>query len=151
MAYPNSYYPPQPTTYAPPAMPTTVIGPQFCAPYPVDLTMVKKVMTIADGNFVVTDVNGNLVFKVKGSIMSLHDRCVLLDAAGHPLVILRRKGGQSTGKVLDSADRVEAELIYPIGRLSLIRPIDSLRSQPICVENERKEIENEREEGENER
>ncbi|WVZ07195.1 hypothetical protein V8G54_020541 [Vigna mungo] len=92
MAYPNSYYPPQPTTYAPmPAMPTTVIGPQFCAPYPMDLAVVKKVMTIADGNFVVTDVNGNLVFKVKGSIMSLHDRRVLLDAAGHPLVTLRRK------------------------------------------------------------
>ncbi|KOM31953.1 hypothetical protein LR48_Vigan01g150900 [Vigna angularis] len=38
------------------------------------------------------------------------------------------EGGQPTGKVVDSADRVEAKLIYPIGCLSLIRPIGSLRS-----------------------
>ncbi|XP_047180107.1 protein LURP-one-related 10-like [Vigna umbellata] len=124
MAYPNPHYPPQPTTSVPmPAVPTTVIGPQFCAPYPVDLAVVKKVMTIADGNFVVTDVNGNLVFKVKGSIMSLHDRRVLLDAAGHPLVTLRRK-------MMTAHDRWQAfrgestdakDLIFSLKRSSFIQ------------------------------
>lgn len=95
MAYPNPYQPhqqPLPSASAPmPALPTAVIGPQYCAPYPVDLAVVQKVMTLADGSFVVTDVNGNVVFKVKGSIMSLRDRRVLIDAAGNPIVTLRRK------------------------------------------------------------
>lgn len=94
MAYPNPYVQQQPQASASvpmPAVPTTVIGPQYCAPYPVDLAVVKKVMTISDGNFVVTDVNGNVVFKVKGSLMTLRDRRVLVDAAGHPIVTLRRK------------------------------------------------------------
>lgn len=92
MAYPNPYpAQPYPSASAPmPAVPSAVIGPQFCAPYPVDLAVVKKVMTISD-NFVVTDVNGNIVFKVKGSLATLRDRRVLLDAAGNPLVTLRRK------------------------------------------------------------
>ncbi|BAT83978.1 hypothetical protein VIGAN_04123600 [Vigna angularis var. angularis] len=124
MAYPNPHYPPQPTTSVPmPAVPTTVIGPQFCAPYPVDLAVVKKVMSIADGNFVVTDVNGNVVFKVKGSLMTLRDRRVLLDAAGHPLVTLRRK-------MMTAHDRWQAfrgestddkDLIFSLKRSSLIQ------------------------------
>ncbi|KAL5550680.1 hypothetical protein UlMin_000856 [Ulmus minor] len=68
-----------------------VVGPHFCAPYPVDLIMTKKLMTLAEGSFAVTDVNGNLMFKVKGSIFSLHDRRVLLDAAGNPIISLRQK------------------------------------------------------------
>ena len=68
-----------------------VIGAQYCAPYPVDLSIVQKVMSISDGNFVVADVQGNVVFKVKGSLMTLRDRRVLIDAAGNPIVTLRRK------------------------------------------------------------
>ncbi|MCI81390.1 protein LURP-one-related 15-like, partial [Trifolium medium] len=73
------------------ALPTTIIGPQYCAPYPLDLTIVKKVMTVSDGNFAVTDVNGKIVFKVKGSLLTLRDRRVLVDAAGKPITTLRRK------------------------------------------------------------
>ncbi|XP_027925804.1 protein LURP-one-related 10-like [Vigna unguiculata] len=123
MAYPNPHYPPQPTTSAPmPALPTTVIGPQFCAPYPVDLAVVMKVMTLAD-NFVVTDVNGNVVFKVKGSLMTLRDRRVLIDAAGQPIVTLRRK-------MMTAHDRWQAfrgesteakDLIFSVKRSSFIQ------------------------------
>ncbi|CAJ1809866.1 unnamed protein product [Sphenostylis stenocarpa] len=126
MAYPNPYYPaePQPSASAlMPALPTTVIGPQFCAPYPVDLAVVKKVMTISDGNFVVADVNGKVVFKVKGSLMTLRDRRVLVDATGHPLVTLRRK-------IMSAHDRWQAfrgesteakDLIFSLKRSSLIQ------------------------------
>jgi hypothetical protein len=86
MAY--SYQPSAPPM---PALPTTIIGPQYCAPYPMDLAIVKKVLTISDGNFAVTDVNGNIVFKVKGSFLTLRDRRVLVDAAGYPITTLRRK------------------------------------------------------------
>jgi len=90
MAYP---YQPQPYASAPPmpAQPTAIFGQQYCAPYPVDLAVVKKVMTISDGNFAVTDVNGNIVFKVNGSLLTLRDRRVLVDAAGYPIATLRRK------------------------------------------------------------
>ncbi|XP_062094849.1 uncharacterized protein LOC133800800 isoform X3 [Humulus lupulus] len=68
-----------------------IVGPQYCASYPVDLAIVQKVLTITDGNFGVTDVNGNLIFKVKGFLLSLRDRRVLLDAAGRPIITLREK------------------------------------------------------------
>jgi hypothetical protein len=85
-------YPYQPSASAPmPALPTTIIGPQYCAPYPLDLAVVKKVMSVSDGNFAVTDVNGNIVFKVKGSLLTLRDRRVLVDASGNPIATLRRK------------------------------------------------------------
>ncbi|EXB42396.1 hypothetical protein L484_021991 [Morus notabilis] len=72
--------------YATPSGPPTgnpiaVVGPQFCAPYPVDLIIAKKLMTLAEGSFTVSDVNGNIMFKVKGSVFSLHDRRLLVDAA----------------------------------------------------------------------
>ncbi|KAL4309412.1 hypothetical protein GQ457_01G024040 [Hibiscus cannabinus] len=44
-------------------------------------------MTITDGNFVVTDVNGNILFK----FLSLHGRRVLVDGAGNPIVTLKLK------------------------------------------------------------
>jgi hypothetical protein len=73
------------------ASPVPIISPQYCAPYPVDLAIVRKVLTISDGNFVVTDVNGTVVFKVKGKILTIRDRRVLLDGAGNPIFTLRQK------------------------------------------------------------
>lgn len=72
-------------------LPVVVISPQFCAPTPVDLIMVRKLISITDGNFAVADVNGNLMFKVKGKLLSVHDRRVLLDSQGNPIVSLRQK------------------------------------------------------------
>lgn len=89
MAYP---YQPQPSPSDPMLpLPASIYGPQYCAPYAIDLAIVRKVMTISDGNFAVTDVNGNMVFNVKGSLVTLRDRRVLLDAAGNPITTLRRK------------------------------------------------------------
>ncbi|KAK3017495.1 hypothetical protein RJ639_005999 [Escallonia herrerae] len=78
-------------SYVPTGNPVAVISPQFCAPYPVDLTIVRKVMTLSDGNFAVTDVNGNIMFKVKGKLLSIRDRRVLLDASDRPVVSLQQK------------------------------------------------------------
>ncbi|AES79764.1 putative tubby-like domain-containing protein [Medicago truncatula] len=120
MAYP---YQPQPSSSAPmPPLPTTIIGPQYCTPYPVELAVVKKVMTIAD-NLTVTDVNGNIVFKVKGSVFTIRDHRVLVDAAGNPIITLRRK-------ILTMHDRWEAyrgqstnakDLIFTLKRSSLMQ------------------------------
>ncbi|PWA47394.1 hypothetical protein CTI12_AA499700 [Artemisia annua] len=61
--------------------PDIIVSPQFRAPYPVDLTITRKVVSLSLGNFYVTDVNGNVVSKVKPKKISLHDRRSLLDAA----------------------------------------------------------------------
>ncbi|PIA39962.1 hypothetical protein AQUCO_02600423v1 [Aquilegia coerulea] len=85
---------PMPNPTPPPPLascPVTVIGQQFCAPYPVDLTISEKSLSIGEGNFTVTDVNGNIIFQVKGVMFSLFDKRVLRDVAGNPLVTLRQK------------------------------------------------------------
>lgn len=80
-----------PTMSAPPyPAPMAVVGPQYCCPYVVDLAIIRKVMTVAD-KFTVMDINGNIVFKLQASLLTLHDHRVLLDAAQNPVVTLRRK------------------------------------------------------------
>ncbi|KAI4353500.1 hypothetical protein L6164_002445 [Bauhinia variegata] len=107
---------------APLAVPAAIISPQFCAAYPVDLAVVRKVLTLAD-NFSVTDINGNIMFKLKGSLLSLHDHRVLLDAAGNPIVTLRRK-------IMTAHDRWQAfrgestepkDLIFSLKRSSMFQ------------------------------
>lgn len=80
------YYAPVPVAY-----PIAIVGPHFCSPHPVDLAITRKVLTITDGNFVVTDVNANFIFRVKGSLLTLHGRRLILDAAGNPIITLRQK------------------------------------------------------------
>uniref|UniRef100_A0A803QFA7 PPM-type phosphatase domain-containing protein n=1 Tax=Cannabis sativa TaxID=3483 RepID=A0A803QFA7_CANSA len=48
----------------PMANPIAVVSPHFCAPYPVDLIIAKKLMTLSEGSFAVTDVNGAVMFKI---------------------------------------------------------------------------------------
>ncbi|KAM5560609.1 protein LURP-one-related 15 [Rosa sericea] len=56
-------------------MAQAIISPHFCSPYPVDLGIIRQVLS---GNFSVKDVNGNIVFKVKGAFLSLRERRVLV-------------------------------------------------------------------------
>ncbi|XP_076897858.1 protein LURP-one-related 15-like [Bidens hawaiensis] len=81
------------TSYTPAQIsnPVTVVSPNFLTPYPVDLIIVRKLLSLSDGNFAVTDVNGNIVFKVKGEPLSFHERRVLLDAAGNPIISFQMK------------------------------------------------------------
>ncbi|KAK0583790.1 hypothetical protein LWI29_003099 [Acer saccharum] len=113
-------YPPGPP---PPPNPVSIIGPQYCAPYPVDLAIVRKVMTITDGNFVVQDINGNVLFKVKGALMSIHDRHVLLDAAGKPLVTLRQKimSAHDRWQVFRGESTDSKDLIFTAKRSSMFQ------------------------------
>ncbi|KAK7287158.1 hypothetical protein RIF29_00245 [Crotalaria pallida] len=124
-----AYYQSQLQLMPAPAAPTlpgpiTVLGPQYCAPYPVDLTIVSnKVFGVGGDNFAVKDINGNVIFKVKSSLMTLRDHRLLLDAAGNPIVTLRRK-------LMTAHDRWQAfrgdskdptDLIFTLKRSSLIQ------------------------------
>ncbi|KAD4584962.1 hypothetical protein R6Q59_036304 [Mikania micrantha] len=81
-------YPPAPAQ--PPAA-VSVVGPNFLAPYPIDLTVVEKLLSLSDGAFSVTDLHGNVMFKVKGKHLSLHDRRILIDATGNPILSFQKK------------------------------------------------------------
>lgn len=74
-----------------PTAAVAVVGPQFCVGHPVELIMTRKMMTLKDGTFGVTDVDEKLVFQIRGKFLSLHDRRVLLDAAANPLLTFQMK------------------------------------------------------------
>ncbi|XP_043724092.1 protein LURP-one-related 15-like [Telopea speciosissima] len=101
----------------------TVVGPQFCAPYPVDLTIVRKVLSIGEGNFSVADVNGNIIFKVKNTLFSLHDRRVLLDANSNPLLSIRKKilSAHSRWEVFRGDSSDSNDLLFSAKRSSLFQ------------------------------
>ncbi|KAG5550711.1 hypothetical protein RHGRI_015611 [Rhododendron griersonianum] len=79
------------SSYLPSVHPVAIISRQFCAPYPVDITIASKLLTINKGNFTATDVNGNVMFRIKGRFFTLHGRHILLDAAGNPMLTLQHK------------------------------------------------------------
>ncbi|KAL8153630.1 hypothetical protein V2J09_011390 [Rumex salicifolius] len=78
-------------SFTPLQNPVVVVGPQYLAPYPADLVVTKKLMTLREGQFNVTDVQGNVMFSVKGSVFSIHDQRVVHDAGGVPILCLRQK------------------------------------------------------------
>ncbi|KAJ0088385.1 hypothetical protein Patl1_31488 [Pistacia atlantica] len=126
MAQPSSHL--QPTPPAPNAYssPVSIIGPQFCAPYPLDLAIVRKAPALSDGNFAVTDINGNILFKVKGKLLSLHDKRVLLDGAGNALLIsLHEKWHVFRGDSTDFKD-----LLFTVRRSSVIQLKTTLK---VCL------------------
>ncbi|XP_012838316.1 PREDICTED: protein LURP-one-related 10-like isoform X2 [Erythranthe guttata] len=68
-----------------------VISRDFCLSEDVHLTVVRKVVSLTDGNFIVKDDKGNIVFNVIDKLFTLHDRHVLLDARGTPIVTFKKK------------------------------------------------------------
>eukprot|EP01018_Ginkgo_biloba_P000288 Gb_02701 [translate_table: standard] len=68
-----------------------IVGQHFCAPYPVELTVQKKVISLSGGDFTVTDYNGNAILRVDGRVLSLRDKRVLQDISGNPLVTMKAK------------------------------------------------------------
>lgn len=68
-----------------------VVNEQFCSPFPVELTVSKKVVSLSGGSFQITDPDGKILFKMDGHALSVRDKCVLLDAEGCPLLCARKK------------------------------------------------------------
>ncbi|KAJ7947169.1 Protein LURP-one-related 15 [Quillaja saponaria] len=73
------------------ASPISVINSNYCSSDTVNFDIVRKVMKVGSGNFVVTNVNDETIFKVKAFIFTLHDRRILFDSAGNPIVTLYKK------------------------------------------------------------
>ncbi|PON94382.1 LURP1-related protein domain containing protein [Trema orientale] len=118
MALPAASYPPPPV-----ANPIAVVGSQLLAPYPVDLIMVKKLMTLAEGTFTVTDIKGSIMLKAKGSIFSIHDRRTQLDASNNPIILLQQKimSMHRRWQVYGGVSSDSKDLLFPAKKPSLIQ------------------------------
>ncbi|KAL3617401.1 hypothetical protein CASFOL_037722 [Castilleja foliolosa] len=112
---------------APPPMQTgvsvSVVAPHFQVGYPVDLTIQKKTMSLAEGGFGVTDINGNIMFTVKGKIFSLHDRRVLIDAVGNPLITFQQKllTAHRRWQVFRGESTDSSNLLFSVRKSSIIQ------------------------------
>ncbi|KAM1386797.1 hypothetical protein PS1_033218 [Malus domestica] len=101
-----------------------IISPHFCSSHSMDLAIVRKVLTIREGNFVVTDITGNMIFKVRGSLLfSLHDRRVLLDTAGYPIITLRKKltSAHDRWQVYRGDSKETRDLIFSAKKSSVVQ------------------------------
>ncbi|KAK9920299.1 hypothetical protein M0R45_028857 [Rubus argutus] len=101
-------------------MAKAIIGPHFCSPYPVDLGIVRQVLS---GDFAVKDINGNTVFKVKEAFLSLRDRRVLVDAHGYPIVTLQKKllSTHHRWKVYRGDSTDSSNLVFSVKKSSMLQ------------------------------
>jgi LURP-one-related len=70
-------------------VPMAIVGPQYCVPCDVELIATEKVFFIGNAN--VKDTNGNLLLKVKGRFLGIHDKRWLCDANDVKIVTLQAK------------------------------------------------------------
>ncbi|KAI3759922.1 hypothetical protein L1987_50309 [Smallanthus sonchifolius] len=71
--------------------PICVVSPQFVSPNLIHMLSGKKLLTLSDGNFGVTDANGNLLFKLKGKLLSVRGKRLLVDAIGNRILTFQKK------------------------------------------------------------
>ncbi|GMY25642.1 protein LURP-one-related 15-like [Fagus crenata] len=104
--------------------PVPIIGVEYCASAdPLQLVMVKEILHISNGNFEVKDSVDNVVFKVKGKIATLRDRRVLYDAAGNPIVTIRRKipSLHERWEVFKGESAKSRDLIFSVKRSAMVQ------------------------------
>ncbi|KAL8206038.1 hypothetical protein R6Q57_009589 [Mikania cordata] len=77
----------QPCDQAFPNNQVSVIGSQFIVPHPFEVMFVRN----PSGDHLITDVNHNIMFKVKRRSTSYHEQRLLLDADDIPLVLIHKK------------------------------------------------------------
>lgn len=53
--------------------------------------MVRDKIASQYGNFVIGDVNGNMMFQVKKPGFGLHKKMILLDSSGSPVLTMKEK------------------------------------------------------------
>ncbi|KAD3067607.1 hypothetical protein E3N88_35487 [Mikania micrantha] len=69
-----------------------VVDAQFIEPYTVDLAVQRKpAVANLNGNFTIIDVSGNMMFKIKDTLFSFHDRHILYDANEKPVLTFKKK------------------------------------------------------------
>jgi len=131
----QSYFPfqsqsqPQPQNLAGPNIRTVaVVGQQFCVPYPIELTVQKKVISFSGGDFNVLDSNGNLFLSVDGRVLSLRDKRILRDQQGNLLLTMKKKllSLHETWEAYRGEGTKQENLIFTAGKSTLFQLRTSL-------------------------
>ncbi|KAJ6325021.1 hypothetical protein OIU76_012163 [Salix suchowensis] len=78
--------------------PVSVVGESYCAPYPLELIVRKKIKKLSNAQFEVFDLSGNLLLQIDGGVWNFQLKRVLRDPAGFPILTMRGKAhaGEST-------------------------------------------------------
>ena len=74
-----------------PHNPQSIVGSQYCAPYPTTFFVKDKLLSWSGGDVTIFDGQGGVAFTVDGKAMSFRGSRVLKDAAGSPVCALRAK------------------------------------------------------------
>ncbi|CAL5079348.1 unnamed protein product [Urochloa decumbens] len=103
--------------------PVPVVAPHFCAPYVVQLS-IKEKFSLREGDFTITDTNGAVVITVKGAFISIHNRRLLLDANGNPLLCMREKviSMHNTWEVYRGDSTKSSDLLFTAKKSSILQP-----------------------------
>nr|CAD1841003.1 unnamed protein product [Ananas comosus var. bracteatus] len=84
-----------------------IVGPQYCAPYPLQLIFAEKAPGVKRKNLAVTDIFGNLIFRTeKAGSLFAHQRVIVDAATGY--VILSAEKKDCGGSDQDRSERVLA-------------------------------------------
>lgn len=70
---------------------SAVVGEQYVTPYDAQLSVVRKAFQIQDGNFTITDSEGQTLFLLKDKLVSLSDKKTLYDGSDTPILSLHKK------------------------------------------------------------
>ncbi|XP_051130148.1 protein LURP-one-related 15 [Andrographis paniculata] len=128
------------SSYASAAAPVAVISPNFCVGYAVDLHIVRKLMTLSEGSFTISDSNGGVMFTTKGKLMTLHDRRLLLDAAGNPIITYQQKlwSPRRRWQAFRGQSNDERDMIFSVRKSSILQMRTKL--EVFMASNTREEI-----------
>ncbi|KAH0866011.1 hypothetical protein HID58_083222, partial [Brassica napus] len=102
---------------------SVIVNRRFCVPGPVDLTMVRDKIASQYGNFVIGDVNGNMMFQVKKPGFGLHKKMILLDSSGSPVLTMKEKSMtlHNRWQVFKGGSTEECDMLYTVKRSSMIQ------------------------------
>jgi len=70
---------------------TVIVAEQYITPEDVQLSISRKLASIGDGNFAITDSEGKVLFKLKEKVVSLRDKRTLYDGEDNPVLSLHKK------------------------------------------------------------
>ncbi|XP_020202742.1 protein LURP-one-related 15 [Cajanus cajan] len=107
-----------------------VIGPSYCAPYPLQLQINTE-----KGN--TYDIKGDRVFHVQDTFFTLHHRRVLCDNSGNPIVTLYKEHMTMHGRcnVFRGKSSDPSQLVFSVKRSSM----SSLIKLEVFLANNKKE------------
>ncbi|XP_059306905.1 protein LURP-one-related 10-like [Lycium ferocissimum] len=93
---------------------TIVMGPQFCSPQPLQLSIKKKVYFLPGHGYEVKDDFGNIVFTIQSVVGLFRSKVLIFDAADVPILTLKRKNftWHSTWQAFTGDSTHEKDLIF---------------------------------------